>query len=51
MVTIDTHKAGADRMSQGKNRITPFANEADALAIGGLSIENRLDRISIYGKS
>ena len=36
-------------MSQGKNRITPFANEADALAIGGLSIENRLDRISIYG--
>ena len=36
-------------MSQGKNRITPFANEADALAIGGLSIENRMDRVSIYG--
>ncbi len=36
-------------MSKEKNRIIPFANEADALAIGGLSIEHRVDRISIYG--
>ena len=36
-------------MSKEKNRISPFSNEADALGIGGLSIENRLDRISIYG--
>ncbi len=36
-------------MSKERNRITPFANEADALVIGGLSIENRVDRISIYG--
>jgi hypothetical protein len=36
-------------MSKKKNTISPFANEADALGIGGLSIENRLDRISIYG--
>ena len=49
MVIIDTPKAGAERMSKGKNRITPFANEVDALAVGGLSIENRVDRISIYG--
>ena len=30
---------------------TPFGNESDALAIGndGLKIENRLDRVSIYG--
>lgn len=26
-----------------------FENESDAITIGGLSIENRLDRISIYG--
>ena len=29
--------------------MTPFANESDAISIGGLSIENRTDRISIYG--
>jgi len=29
--------------------ITPFANEADSVGIGDLTIENRLDRISIYG--
>lgn len=27
----------------------PFANERDALQIGKLKIENRLDRISLYG--
>ncbi|MDD5053590.1 MAG: hypothetical protein PHO27_12715 [Sulfuricurvum sp.] len=26
-----------------------FENETDALSVGGMSIENRLDRISIYG--
>ena len=36
-------------MSMEKKRLSPFANEADAFAIGGLSIENRVDRISIYG--
>ncbi|TWI68953.1 hypothetical protein IP91_00015 [Pseudoduganella lurida] len=28
---------------------TPYANEADVLRIGGLQIENRLDRITIDG--
>lgn len=36
-------------MSKEKKRLSPFANEADALDIGGLSIESRVDRISIYG--
>ncbi|QBE66195.1 hypothetical protein [Pseudoduganella lutea] len=30
-------------------KFVPYANEADVLAIGGLSIENRLDRITIDG--
>lgn len=29
--------------------INPFANEADSLEIGELTIENRLDQISFYG--
>jgi len=29
--------------------ITPFANEADSVGIGDLTIENRADRVSIYG--
>jgi hypothetical protein len=29
--------------------IRPFANESDALDIGGLTIENRTDRVSVYG--
>lgn len=29
--------------------IKPFANESDTYTIGGLTIENRLDRVSIYG--
>lgn len=28
---------------------TPFANETEVLDIGGLTIENRLDRVSISG--
>jgi hypothetical protein len=27
----------------------PFANESDSLEIGGLTFENRIDRVSIYG--
>ncbi|WP_193560482.1 hypothetical protein [Dankookia rubra] len=27
----------------------PFADEASALQVGGLKIENRLDRVSLYG--
>ncbi|WP_300760280.1 hypothetical protein [Janthinobacterium sp.] len=30
-------------------KFIPYANESDVLSIGGLSIENRLDRISISG--
>ena len=29
--------------------ISPFANESDVLSIGGLTVENRADRISVYG--
>ncbi|KQV82378.1 hypothetical protein ASD15_10085 [Massilia sp. Root351] len=31
------------------NKFIPYANEADVLHIGGLMIENRLDRITISG--
>lgn len=27
-----------------------FANESDALAIGGLTVENRTDRVQLYGQ-
>lgn len=30
--------------------ITPYANEAEALEIGDLTIENRLDQVSLYGE-
>lgn len=29
--------------------LTPFANEADALTIGGLTVENHKDRLALYG--
>jgi hypothetical protein len=32
-----------------KSKFVPYANEADVLNIGQLSIENRLDRITISG--
>ena len=32
-----------------KKTISPFANESESLGIGDLTIENRTDRISIYG--
>lgn len=30
-------------------KFIPYANEADVLHIGGLTVENRLDRITIAG--
>ena len=36
-------------MSKKAKRIPPFANESDSLCIGELTVENRNDRISIYG--
>jgi len=30
--------------------ISPFADEAATTAIGGLTVENRLDRVSLYGR-
>jgi len=32
-----------------KKTISPFKNESECLQIGDLNIENRLDRISIFG--
>lgn len=32
-----------------KMSFKPFENESDSLQIGEMTIENRLDRISIYG--
>ena len=32
-----------------KKTISPFKNESECLQIGDLTIENRLDRISIFG--
>lgn len=29
--------------------LTPFANETEALSIGGLSVENRQDMVSLFG--
>lgn len=31
------------------SKFAPYENESDVLHIGGLSIENRLDRVSISG--
>jgi hypothetical protein len=31
--------------------ISPFANDSESLGIGDLTIENRTDRISIYGST
>jgi hypothetical protein len=32
-----------------KKTISPFANESESLDIGNLTIENRTDRVLIYG--
>ncbi len=29
--------------------LTPFANETDSMAIGDLTIENRIDQLELYG--
>ena len=31
------------------SKLVPFQNESDSLTIDDLTIENRLDRVSIYG--
>lgn len=31
--------------------IKPFANESDSMPIGGLTVENRTDRVQIYGSA
>ena len=31
------------------NDFEPYANESDALTIGNLAVENRVDRISMHG--
>jgi hypothetical protein len=34
-----------------KKTISPFANDSESLGISDLTIENRTDRISIYGST
>ncbi|RJG27649.1 hypothetical protein [Massilia cavernae] len=36
-------------MSAKKTGFVPYANEADVLRVGGLMVENRLDRITLSG--
>ena len=36
-------------MNAQQSGFVPYANEADVLQVGGLTIENRLDRITISG--
>ena len=36
-------------MGQLKNTFVPYANESDVLNIGQLTIENRVDRITLSG--
>nr|WP_315216628.1 hypothetical protein [uncultured Duganella sp.] len=36
-------------MGQLTNRFVPYANESDVLNIGQLTIENRVDRITVSG--
>lgn len=36
-------------MNSRKSGFAPYANEADVLQVGNLSVENRLDRITIAG--
>lgn len=32
-----------------QNTISPFRNESEVIQINGLTVENRLDRVSVYG--
>ncbi len=36
-------------MNSKATGISPFANESESLSIGGLTVENRMDRVSVYG--
>jgi hypothetical protein len=36
-------------MSEHKVPFVPYANEADVIEVGGLTIENRLDRVTLAG--
>ena len=36
-------------MGQLRNRFVPYANESDVLNVGRLTIENRVDRITLSG--
>jgi hypothetical protein len=44
-MTKSTKAAGG----AGPVTITPFADEAASTSVGDLTIENRLDRVSLYG--
>lgn len=44
-MTKSTQAAGGARSVT----ITPFADEAASTSVGDLTIENRLDRVSLYG--
>ena len=39
-------ESGGDRAPMA---MTPFADEASSSSVGGLAVENRLDRVSLYG--
>lgn len=34
-----------------KDLFEPFANEADSLLLGDMNIENRVDRVAMYGSA
>lgn len=36
-------------MALSMSSIKPYQNEAESLAIGDLTVENRIDRVSVYG--
>ncbi len=36
-------------MTNSRPTLPPFENESSVLTIGGLTLENRTDRVSIYG--
>jgi hypothetical protein len=41
----------AKRQGNKISTIKPFENEADSIDIGELTVENRLDRIELYGSA
>jgi hypothetical protein len=36
-------------MTSKKTSFVPFANEADVITVGNLTLENRLDRVTVSG--